>query len=170
MIKINDHALQSLSGEFIKYEAKDVVLNNFDFASRGQQKEGPADEIVGLKAGARVLLIPKVGKEMIPATIVGFVTPTKNEFEEIAKKESLGFLQLESSIKEWLAKNPLLPQVKILKTGAIKRVDCSIYLVHSCRKAVAWRTQIPLRLAYAVPIYKCHKYFLESMTVILSFT
>ena len=167
---INDSQIQALKGDFAKFEAVDIVLNNFDFTARAEQKEGPSEEVINLKIGAQVLVITEQTRSLESGTLIGYVSINDEEKKNIMKKQGHGIKQYEKSIDDWLAKNRMLPRVKMNTTGEIKTISCRVFAIHTTRRVVAWRVQIPLRLGYAVPMYKCHRMKLDTLAVTLKLT
>jgi hypothetical protein len=139
-------------------------LNNFDFSSRSQQKEGLTDEMIILKEGMDVLFVPKKGRKFERGTIVGFELIKSEEEEEMIKNECLSLKLVQSSAKEWISKHSRLPKVRF-DNGKTKTIQFRTFVVHSMRKAVAWRVQLPLRPAYAISLYKSYQMVLHSISV-----
>lgn len=154
MNKMNDAALLSLSGDSAKYEAIDTVLNNFDFSSRAQQKEGPTDEIINLKAGTQILIISANGRDVENGVIVDFVTAIPEQIDQFAKANSHGMSQVETGLKEWLAKNAVLPRVRVEGETELRIIPCRAWIIRANGRAAAWRIQLPVRLAYGISLAK----------------
>jgi hypothetical protein len=165
MTRINEARLKALSGLKVKFEALDVVLNTFDFSSRAQQRDGPSEDFLLLKPLTQVLVLSEDDRTLNNGVIVDFVTPTDTENTTFAKKISCDIPQIETSVKEWLTKNPLLPRVKNLKTGDIKIVHCRVWVIRANGRAVAWRVQLPIRHAYAISLPKSQKMVIENIKV-----
>ncbi|KAJ3322142.1 hypothetical protein HDV06_003593 [Boothiomyces sp. JEL0866] len=164
--KMNEQKLQELSGDSLKYEAQDTVLNNFDFSSRAQQKDGPTDEILWLKREAKVLFVDNHQPYTQLGVVVGFVQPTPEDLKQaLSSVAGKNMKMIETSITDWLNKYSLLPQVRILSTGEIKTVTCKAWVVRSNRRAVAWRIQLPIRLAYSVALHRSQDLQLSSLTL-----
>jgi hypothetical protein len=160
--------LQEIESDFVKFEAADTILNNFDFTSRAQQKEGPTDEMINLKTNAKVFYFSDTGRMLKDAVVIKFVTPSPADKENIIREESQGFKQIQTCLKEWLAKVSVLPCIRINETGETFMVRPRVFVVHSCRRAVAWRIQLPIRLGYAFSIYKCHRMKLKEFMVTIT--
>ena len=163
---INDQKFQELkSFDSIKFDAIDVVLNNFDFTARAEQKEGPTEETLELKIGAQVLVMSSNERTMEHGVLMSMVKPSELEKQDMIKRCGMGYPQYEKSVNDWLSKNPLIPRVKMTTGGEIRNIGCWLYAIHTSRRVVAWRVHVPIRLAYAVPVYKCHRMKLENLYV-----
>jgi hypothetical protein len=163
--RINDQKLQEIDSDPIKFEAQDTVLNNFDFSSRAQQKEGLTDEVLILKKGMDILFIPENSRRFIKGSVVGFEHANSKDWTDEMKKQCRGLKSIETAVKEWSSKHVSLPIVR-LDTGEVKTIPFRVFVVHAMRKAVAWRVQLPLRPAYAISLYKSQQMLLDSVSVL----
>ncbi|KAJ2998073.1 hypothetical protein HDV02_004898 [Globomyces sp. JEL0801] len=162
--KLNDGKLHELPGDAFKYEAQDIVLNNFDFSSRAQQKEGPTDELLWLKPNVRVMLLNSGKGVMQMGSVVGFKQVDEIEMDSFAKEAAKGYKAIEKHVRDWLVKHPQLPIVKF-DDGVVKVVACHVWIIHSNGRAVAWRIQAPLRLSYAICLYKAQSLKFKSILI-----
>ena len=161
---MNESELSLLPGEQVKYEALDTVLNNFDFSSRAQQKDGPCDEIICLKPNTQILIISENGRSVTNAQVLGFAALTPEEREATATKLSNGMPQVKAALLDWISKNPMLPKVR-LASGEVTVIHCRVWIIRSNGRAAAWRIQLPIRLAYALSLAKGQELELENMSV-----
>ena len=166
MIKLNEECYDYIPGEGIRYEAIETVLNNFDFSSRAQLKDGPTDEILGLKRGLKVFVISTDGRSLESGVVCDFGVPSAQEVERFVKTYGSGIPQMEASLREWHRKNSLLPKVQFMN-GKIEFIPCRHWTVRCNSRAAAWRVQLPIRHATAISLAKGQELLLDRILVSL---
>ena len=165
MEKINEACFSEIAGDIMKFDAVDTVLNNFDFSSRPQQKDGFSNEFVFLKKGTRLIVVKANGRDTQRGEVVDFIAPSPEQIAQFVKDGSHGMPEVERDIKEWLQRNPLLPQVRIDGTNNLEIVSCHVWIIRANSRAAAWRIQLPVRLGYALSISKAQDLLLDKIMV-----
>lgn len=166
MDKLNDeHLISILDDYMVRYDCIDTVLNSFDFSSRAQQKDGINAETLKLKAGSKVLVLSEDGLSFVNGIVLDFVTPTDEEVEDFVNLYGNSTPQMESSLREWLQQNVLLPKVKLCSTNEVKLISCKIWVVRCINRAAGWRVQLPIRPSYAISLSKCQGVSLDFLKV-----
>jgi hypothetical protein len=164
MVNLNDAVYNSIAGEGIRYEAKDINLNPFDFSSRDQQKEGPSDELLPLKKGLQVLVISEDGRHLETGVVIDFEAPNCIYVEESVKSYGLGISNLEQTLREWYKNHPLLPKVQF-SNGKVSLIACRLWTARCNSRATGWRVQLPIRHAAAISLAKGQELVLDKILV-----
>ncbi|KAJ1344069.1 hypothetical protein BSLG_001209 [Batrachochytrium salamandrivorans] len=170
---INSSHLSNIANDTFPFDAQDTLLKTFDFTSRGQLRDGPTDDRLELKLGARIYIFPQATTG-IPqlGQVCGFVAIDDTMREQLVS--SLSFKQdaVTQSTLEWINKHRLLPQVLLYPSDDAAKeggnvhglekannqkmitVQPRIWCVKAQGRVVAWRIHLPMCLAYAVSIQK----------------
>ncbi|XP_057994433.1 ATP-dependent DNA helicase PIF1 [Hevea brasiliensis] len=147
--KVNEERLRSLGEKVVVYKAADGGLDN----QRAELKQGIAPDQLELCNGARVMLIKNLN---VWRNLCNGATGTVT-----------GFVEPEDKYVLHLSPDNLLPVVKF-DSGPEMVVEPQVWEILEGGLTVAWRSQIPLHLAWAQSVHKSQGMTLDRLHTDLS--
>lgn len=133
--KVNEERIKSLGEKVVVYKAADGGVDN----QREELKQGIAPDQLELCKGARVMLIKNLN---VRRNLCNGATGTVTGFVEAEDKDVIH-----------LCPDNLLPVVKF-DSGQEMVIEPQVWGISEEGSTVAWRSQIPLHLAWAQSVHK----------------